>query len=206
METLLVQVTERFAKASAMTVNALTGSNFTPKKIEYCDDGVVTQKRLIFSVAFTGTAMGEFIMAMDRKMADELARTDALDMFSEILNVVSGQAIQELSKVYKKLTLTSPRVIVGEVVYPRVRAAKALISGAHGDIECHLTLDHMQLELANAYVSALSTMEELETLGEEIVNKVTRHVTTVKANNPQPEEDDVTQPNIDFADVTKKIG
>jgi CheY-specific phosphatase CheX len=176
IQPLLESAAARFGETTANTLNAFLNTDFKCMRSVYCEEGVKTKRRLMFSVTFTGTVYGEFIMAMDPVLAEKLSREQHIEMLSEILNVTAGQTMQALSKAYPKLSLTTPRVTVGAVLYPRVKSACATVKGVLGEIECHLALDHMQLELSNAYDSAIKALSEFESIGDRIVTTVRKNL------------------------------
>ncbi len=176
----LQKLTRQFGEIASNTMNSLIGSDFEVKEVTYTSEGVDTKKTLLFTIGFNGSVLGEFIFAMNPDTLKSVVKGNDEDMPGEILNVVSGQLLLELSKVYRRLTITSPRMIRGQILYPRARSARAVIRGFHGEIECHIFLDQMQLEMASAYDEAISTLNELLKLGEQIVRKASKNAETIR--------------------------
>lgn len=131
-----------------------------------------TDKQFIVSIFYTGTVYGEYILAMAPETAMTIighdpdsngealqeAKTDISDAFSEALNMIVGESITQLHKVYSKLTFTTPRIHFGEVRYPNVMTGSGTLECDAGAIECHFYLDCMRLDLATSYDEAVHSL------------------------------------------------
>ena len=138
-------------------------------------DSVVTKKKFIISIHYTGTVFGEYLLAMDEETAANLIefegpldesnydefKDEICDTLSEILNVVVGEAVCELQKSFAKLTITAPRVFFGEIRYPHFRTGFTSLLTNAGEIECHFCLDLMRLNLAESYNDAMASLLEI---------------------------------------------
>jgi len=134
--------------------------------------GLNSNRNLYVAILFTGSFFGEFIFALDEKTAASVVgkpdaipgpgldavRSEIADTFGEVLNMVSGQSLTSLITPERKLTITAPKVHFGPMVYPRVKTAKVVLTTAHGEIECHIAIDRMRLDLAESYKGALSSL------------------------------------------------
>lgn len=167
------ETVDEFAKITQRTLNGMLDLDAKIEDVVFERNQLTTDKNVLISTFFTGVVYGEFILATSestaRKIAAAAEGTDAplaagtlkielLSSLSEILNIISGQAITGLGKYYDKLTLTSPRIYSGTLLYPSYATGMKRISTRNGDIECHFYLDRMQLDLAVSYNEAMESL------------------------------------------------
>lgn len=167
--------TSRFASVAARTIFDLFGvrANSIDQVREM--QSLDTKKSFLVSLYFTGTVYGEYVLALDESTAAKMVgweetitdqnRTEAraviCDALSETLNMIVGEAIVTLQQDYAKLTLTAPRVIFGDVVYPQFKTGHTTLQTDAGEIECHFCLDLMRLDLATSYGEAMESLVEV---------------------------------------------
>ncbi|NUM87797.1 MAG: chemotaxis protein CheX [Bdellovibrionales bacterium] len=160
-----------FAAAAARGMEALFSVKASAGGAEFRESGIGSERNLVFSILFTGTVYGEFILAMDEETAlgiaaasgggagpREQALQEAVDGLSEMLNIAVGESVLGLSRRYKKLTITAPKVHFGRVRYPRVKCARAALTSPAGEIDCYLYVDRMQLDISASYKQALKAL------------------------------------------------
>lgn len=172
-KSLVLEMTDEFSKETAKLLNGmldlnatLSGDSREIKKIE-------ESNKIFISVLFTGIIYGEFILAIGDNTARDIAKVagiascngapnlteaEALSPLTELLNIVSGQALAKLSHHYDKLTLTAPKIYVGSVNYPAFSSGYQIINTKLGQIECYFYLDTMQLDLAISYKEAMNSL------------------------------------------------
>ncbi|WP_374074223.1 ATP-binding protein [Bdellovibrio bacteriovorus] len=132
----------------------------------YSNSGIHSDKRISISVLFTGVVYGEFILAMSEETASKILNTsseetfqdEVVDNFGELLNLIVGEGIVGLTKIYSNLTITAPKIYFGKIRYPKVKCGKVTMQTPHGDIECFLYVDHMKLDIATSYQEAMSSL------------------------------------------------
>lgn len=167
---MIMMNTEIFAEVAAKNIYALLQVESRAKPVRYSEDGIDSKNNIYVSILFTGIVYGEFIFALNSEMgakfigksteglsAEKLAELnlEISEIFSEILNITSGEAIRGLTEIYQKVTVTAPRVYFGKVGYPRVKTGKTALMTKFGEIECFLYVDQMKLDIAESYKSAM---------------------------------------------------
>jgi two-component system NtrC family sensor kinase len=83
-----------------------------------------------------------------------------------------GESIVELSRDYKNLTFTAPRVVLGRAIYPDIESARSDVVCGSSRVECHFYLDLMQLDLAISYENVANTLRESNKQLESAVKKL----------------------------------
>ncbi len=161
---------EVFAEVAAKNIYALLQLEARTKPVQYSEDGIVSDNNFYVSIMFTGMVYGEFVFAFKSELgaksigkATEGLNAEKLrdlnleisDVFSEILNISVGDAIRGITEVYQKITVTAPRVYIGQVRYPKVKTGKTVLMTKYGEIECFLFIDQMKLDIADSYKTAL---------------------------------------------------
>lgn len=167
--------TEHFRSVTSRLFKDLFDADNQPSEPACESASLSTDRSVLFSVQYTGTVYGEYALAMDPATAQRIVHGDAagicdvekgpdeetLDALCEVLNMIVGDAIQELQRSHAKLTLTSPRVMIGKVRYPAFQTGRANLDTAGGSIECHFCLDRMRLDLATSYQDAVESLTEV---------------------------------------------
>lgn len=169
-EKMIVVNTRIFAESAAKNINAMLEVASRAKPVTFTNEGVISDQNFFVSIMFTGMVYGEYILALNSELAarligksfENLQEPQKADLyqeisefFREILNVTVGESIVSLSKVYQKITITAPRVCIGQVKYPKVRTGKSILQAKAGEIECFLYVDQMKLDIADSYKTAL---------------------------------------------------
>lgn len=164
---------QKFAESSAKLFNSMLGSSFVANKAEIPKDGIaISENKIIASIMFTGMVYGEYMFVLDEKVAANLIaqtanvepksaeqlRTEIADTFGELLNVVVGESVVGLGKIFKKLTITAPKILFGQANYPKIRTGKAVLTSSAGTIDCYLYIDRMKLDIASSYKEAMSSL------------------------------------------------
>jgi two-component system, NtrC family, sensor kinase len=170
--TSIVEQTDVFRDVAIRTIADMFGIETEAATVTVENQSVVTSKSFLVSVYYTGTVYGEYLLAMDEATAARVigidepidddnraeVREGICDAIAETLNTIVGESIVHLQQTYAKLTLTSPRIIFGEVRYPSFCTGKCTLQTAVGEIECHFCLDLMRLDLATSYQEAMGTL------------------------------------------------
>jgi|GEM_PF-2974235 len=169
-EKMIVLNATAFAEVAAKNINAMLDINSTTIPARFSEDGVVSKNNFFVSIMFTGMVFGEYILALNTELAAQLIgktfdglseeqKTELLqeisDYFCEILNLSVGDCIRGLSQTYQKLTITAPRVYIGQIKYPKVKTGLSTLETENGEIECFLFVDEMKLDIADSYKTAL---------------------------------------------------
>lgn len=177
----IIKSAEKYASTLVSTIDSMFGLKLTSSASELVEHRLVTDKNFYVSILFTGLVYGEYILAMDENTAaktiglDMTGKTDAekakirediTETFCEVLNIVVGESVVNLNQVYKKLTITPPRVYFGSVTYPKVKMAKTTLNSEQGSFESFVFIDRMKLDIAASYkealVSVLNAHKELQ--------------------------------------------
>jgi len=136
---------------------------------EWLTAAPILKDKVVVSIMFTGMVYGEYILAIDEAIAAKMvdpglkvgtqeSRELITETFSEILNIIVGESIVEIANVFKKLTITAPKVIFGGITYPKVKAARVALDSGDGAMECFLYVDRMKLDIADSYKDAMSSL------------------------------------------------
>lgn len=178
LEIEIIKNVKTFAQVTQKNLEAMFAVNCQPASPNYSKSGIKTNKSLIVSVLFTGTVFGEFVLALNAETGakilghtligkDEVEKHKLLqemsEVFSEILNLTVGESIVELTNTYKKLTITAPKVYFGHAIYPSVNCGMSVLNCAFGEIECHLYVDRMKLDIASSYEEAMNSLMSVNT-------------------------------------------
>jgi C4-dicarboxylate-specific signal transduction histidine kinase len=171
-EEVISQSTLKFAEAAARSLEMMFSTAAQPNHRLRVTNGVgASDKNFFVSIFFTGIVYGEYVLAMNEETAAAIigqtfkdkadaerqqVRADVTDAFSELLNLVVGESIVDLNKVYQKLTITPPRICFGSMSYPHVTTGQSGLIFKGGDIDCYLYIDRMKLDIASSYKEALS--------------------------------------------------
>lgn len=125
-----------------------------------------------FSILFNGSVYGEFIISLKKSLAVKLAlgeegcfasgKEDVLDAFKEILNISVGRIMESLGEEFDHLSITSPRVTVGELYFPDLPLFTNKITSAEDSIYCSLYIDQMKLTIASEFQEQSKKIEESE--------------------------------------------
>lgn len=177
----IVKGAEKYASTLISTLEGMFGLKLAQGKSELIEYRKSTNKNFSVSILFTGMVYGEYILTLDEKVAARILGQDILgkseadmnkireevsETFCEVLNIVVGESVVPLNQVYKKLTITPPRVYFGSVTYPKVKMAKTILTSDLGEVECYVYVDRMKLDIAASYkealVSVLTAHKELQ--------------------------------------------
>jgi signal transduction histidine kinase len=184
---LVVESTLKFSESVSNVLAAMFGHNFQPDKTPHLESGVVSDKNFFVSIFFTGMVYGEYILAMNEETAasiidltikdksgaeHEQVRQEISAAFSELLNMVVGESIVGLIRVYQKMTLTPPRSFFGSVNYPKVMTGKTTLLSKNDSIDCYLYVDRMKLDIASSYKEALVKVLHAHKELKEAMNKL----------------------------------
>ena len=167
---LIVDNTIKFSESVANMLEAMFGCSFQSDKNANLENGVVSDKNFFVSIFFTGMVYGEYLLVLNEEVAASIigqslkdksdaellvAKQEISAAFSELLNIVVGESIVGLIRVYHKMTLTPPRSFFGSVNYPKVVTGKSILHSSQGSIDCYLYIDRMKLDIASSYKEAL---------------------------------------------------
>lgn len=174
----LLENSSNFARILAKNIDAMLDAKLRPGQAEYCEQGLVTSGTVFVSILFTGTVFGEFIISLSGETAAQLMGqslqgaseqsrkailNDAGDALAELLNITVGETITGLKNLYKKITITAPKVYFGEMRYPRIHNGRTVLEreGAPDTrIECYFYIDRMKLDIAASYKQVLVSLLE----------------------------------------------
>ncbi len=189
----IVEHGERFLESTREILQDMFGVVCRSQEAVVEERTLTTDKRIFVAILFTGTIQGEYILALDESTAinvlsDGYPQADramdanieeVADAFSEALNVIVGETIQHLNKDYKRLTFASPRVLVGQGIYPLIPTARGVLNTNHGSIECHFYLNLMKLNLTVSYHDALENYRQAQQRAEETRETIAKIMNTI---------------------------
>lgn len=169
---LLESHAQQFAAFAASNLDAYLGIATRESSVPSQHPLLETTREVLLSLHYTGSVYGEYVIAMDEDVAWALLgeepassvpiqESEVCDALMEILNVSAGQSISKLQTTYARLTITAPRVMVGEVRYPNFQAACVELLTDAGLIKCFFCLDTMRLDLTTSYEEAMTSLVEV---------------------------------------------
>jgi diguanylate cyclase (GGDEF)-like protein len=152
-----------FASHVCQTLADMTGVKYLIDEATYRDEPFSYAEGMIVYIHFGGTIQGDYILALQEKVALKLIgayfenmpkhqlqqrRDDSSDVLNEILNIAVGQSIVELEKQYGVLSYNSAIVVFGDIVFPKVICNSFGIAGDAGEIVCAFALNMVDLKIA----------------------------------------------------------
>jgi len=162
-----VEAFSREAMKALSAFGPLKGTNLEKAELNWTPTKNTSDDSYIASVLFMGPVFGEFLLSMPEAVAEvifELFLNDdngklqgeakhqmICESLAEMLNQCAGKQIQSLNEVFKKLTITTPKVVRGKVLYRRVRSAESSFQMREGAITFGLFIDQMQTDLAESH-------------------------------------------------------
>ncbi|MEM6692577.1 MAG: ATP-binding protein [Planctomycetota bacterium] len=170
---LLTEQTRQFAGLAASNLEGYLGLTTESTTQPEESPSLETSRGIIATIHYTGTVYGEYALAMDESVARKLLGDDAIDddtpiheseacdALMEILNVSAGAAIVDLQVAHPKLTITSPRLLMGQIRYPNFPSACVVLETSAGRIECHFCLDSMRLDLTTTYEETMASLVQV---------------------------------------------
>lgn len=119
------------------------------------------QNNFIASIGFVGMVTGEFIISMGRDTALNLFddENSIRDEVTELMNLIAGARVGVLAKLFDKLTVLPPKVLSGNVRYPKVKNVRMTIRAAGVEIDCVFFIDRMKLEIAESYSEVIHNLQ-----------------------------------------------
>lgn len=179
--------TLKFSESVSGMLEGMFGPSFIPDKNVNLESGVMSDKNFFVSIFFTGMVYGEYLLVMNEETAAsilgqtlkdksgvelEQARLEISSAFCELLNMVVGESIVGLIRVYQKITLTPPRSFFGSINYPKVMTGKTTLRMGTDNIDCYLYVDRMKLDIASSYKEALVKVLHAHKELKEAMNKL----------------------------------
>jgi two-component system, NtrC family, sensor kinase len=124
------------------------------------------------SILFMGPVFGEFILSINKDVALRIfsplidglpsAEQSAVigEALAEILNQCSGKRMASLNRVFKRMTMSVPKVTEGKVMYRGIRSACNEVKTSAGSIEVSFYIDQMKTDLADAHREMIEQLKE----------------------------------------------
>ena len=145
-------------------------------------DTLDENQSLYFSVPFQGKVSGEFIFGMNMDTAIELTgegeyspekfeelKEEIFDTFKEILNWSAGQTIGFIENSFEAITISAPKIILGQIMFPKALMYKSDLTYEKGKISCYLYMDSMATELIESLKASNRKNKELEKTYESLI-------------------------------------
>jgi len=148
------------------------------------------------SILFMGPVFGEFILFVERKVAEELfspltegtsseARSQIIcEALAETLNLCAGRRMVYFNQVFKKMTMSVPKVSLGQVMYRSIRSSITQIESDFGAIDSAIYIDQMKTDLADAHIDMIAQLKaansDLESVNKRLQEQQTQLVQSEK--------------------------
>ena len=136
-----------------------TEINGEPMQVERCAEN----ENLFFSILFTGTIYGEFLVGISKRTALHLIgrsttekmtsdlRDQIMETFCEVVNIAAGKTVSDFKDVFREVSITPPKSLDGHLKLPAYNIQKVeLKHQGNGIISCYLYVDLMRLKIAEA--------------------------------------------------------
>jgi two-component system chemotaxis sensor kinase CheA len=164
-----------FAQKLCQAIGDMNGVPFQIKKETIREQPFLTPHEMIAYIHVSGTIQGDYIVAMDEKVACKLIgaytegmgdkavkelRDEYCGFIKELVNVAVGQSVVELEKSFGNLTFSSPTVVYGKVEFPEVMSGRLDIAGEVGVIQCAFSLNMANIKLGKKLEEALQDLEK----------------------------------------------
>jgi signal transduction histidine kinase/CheY-specific phosphatase CheX len=164
-----------FAQKVCQTIGDISGIPFLTKKDTIREQPFMTQHEMIAYIHVSGSIQGDYIVALDEKVAcrfigayndgmSEASIRELREEYSgfvkELLNISVGQAVVELEKSFGNLTFSTPTVVYGKVDFPEVMAGAIDAAGDIGVIQCAFSLNMANLKIGKKLDEALQDLEK----------------------------------------------
>ncbi|MCB0390577.1 MAG: response regulator [Bdellovibrionales bacterium] len=133
---------------------------------------VSNQNNLHVSILFSGSVYGEFILTLDKNTACEIfevtlsnyeiKKTEIFESLKEIVNISVGNTMDLLSKNFSYVSITSPKVSVGEIYLPMLPIETKSVFTKFGYLYCSIYIDQMGLSIAREFSNSSEKLKDVE--------------------------------------------
>ena len=128
----------------------------------------------IAQLDYTGSSVGFLALSGEYKTLETMFGMPAWSpigrgILKELLNTASGHLLELLRAVCPVITLLSPKIIEGQVDYPKVSCLSRMIKTSYGDLYFAVVIDLRALEIDTVLKEALETKERLLLTQKELV-------------------------------------
>lgn len=168
----LLECTSFYEETSKNILGSLFGESFQAEDQIHLLERPEVQQEIAISILFTGVVYGEYVLSMNSETALGLCRkvdpsiesigieNEAIwaPILSEGLNIIVGEAISSLLRHFKKLTICTPKVNFGRVIYPTFPAGKITMKSELGEVSLLFFFDQMRTDLSSAYKESLKSL------------------------------------------------
>jgi len=153
---------DKLSTGCLQAINDMSGLSLAIERYsDYELEAFCCQMKMITILDFSGSIMGFCAVSFEEQMAanilglgtlpseserDEL-RSEYGGFFKEILNSSSGDWFTLLQKDYPVLTILSPKIIYGTVVYPRTPCYIREVETEIGTFNFYFSIDMMKLDV-----------------------------------------------------------
>ena len=122
---------------------------------------------MIIEIQFIGEVTGSFLLAGQeatlRTVAESILNDDDQKLFEsfwlDFLNIAIQPSLERLSKEYRYLTITAPRIYHAPVSFPSFPHETEKLNWEGQEIHLHTLLDHRTLDTMQAYLQAKEANE-----------------------------------------------
>ncbi len=165
--------TQAFAEAVASAIEEMVGLSFVPQKKSLKTIANVKPAGHIVIIHFIGPIHGYYTIAIPPLAASKILlalegfspknqrnwQVEVSDFLNEVINVAVGSAIVGLKKDIGHLTYLSAISVVGSASFPKVSSGIMEIHGEETKLQCILSLDKVNLAIADALKKTRSELE-----------------------------------------------
>lgn len=163
---------DQFCSYTQKNLTQFLSAEFFPTEEVQCDAQGLNQQDIHISILFNGSVYGEFILSLNKTLASQLVmgspekfdenKEEIFETFKEIVNISVGKTMEDLGQYIDHLSITSPKVTIGQLYLPKFPVYTQHLQNTLGTISCSLYIDQMQLTIANAYSEKKEQLEESE--------------------------------------------
>ena len=153
---------DKLSTGCLQAINDMSGLSLAIKRYsDYQLEAFCCQMKMITILDFSGSIMGFCAVSFEEQMAANILGLGTLPsesernelrleyggFFKEILNSSSGDWLTLLQKDYPVLTILSPKIIYGSVVYPRTTCYIREVETEIGTFNFYFSVDMMKLDV-----------------------------------------------------------
>jgi diguanylate cyclase (GGDEF)-like protein len=152
-----------FGKNLCESLEAMTSICATTDVASYNNSYLHPQNSFVVLIPFSGTIQGNYVLSLSERIATDLLMQENISLtydetnkyrdaseefFKEVLNTAAGASLFELEKSFGTLTMASPIIIHGEVIFPQMLTGNLTILAGQNTITCSVGLNLMDQKIA----------------------------------------------------------
>ncbi|MBF0226592.1 MAG: diguanylate cyclase [Desulfobacterales bacterium] len=160
----LANYTLFFADRISQIIKDMTNFSYTVMENSLKEDPIVFKNKMVVYIHFGGTIQGEYFLGLDELVGLNLLgdlgistnniedikefKEDYSELAKEVLNIAVSHSVVELENIFGSLTIMSPILIFGDIVFPKIKSSSVDIIGHPGLISCAFSLNMVDSKIS----------------------------------------------------------